>query len=343
MPKEAYLTMCINKQLKAELRGLAREEGCNLANFIENRLDELVPTCDRCQSNTIPRSRQHGTPLNLLFNAQLCAKLQKIAESDYRTLPDFVAMSLHQIAENCHIGVSKLALVATKSGRRPKSRFDAARTRIAVRLDPQLHAKLRQLAEDDCRNLTNFIEFKLHQLVATYDRSDTSRTPLARRRGPYLYVWLNTELRAKLRKLARENNLTLTDFAAMSLHQITKTCRVGKQPNSRRAAANTRITVRINPLLRGRLRKLAEDDYRSLTNFIELQLYQLIAMYEGTQINQDARRQQRDARLTMRVASEFKDNLQKLADLDYRSLTDFVEIKLHQIVANSRAKFDAEM
>lgn len=41
---------------------------------------------------------------------------------------------------------------------------------------------------------------------------------------------------------------------------------------------------------------------------------------------------------SMRLDPKLKDDLQKLADADHRNLTNFIEVKLYEIVAAAKAR-----
>ena len=53
MPKELYLVMCINGQLKAELRRLAHEERHTLSAFVIKELDRLLPATVESKTSLI--------------------------------------------------------------------------------------------------------------------------------------------------------------------------------------------------------------------------------------------------------------------------------------------------
>src|SRR5262245_38587162 len=94
------------------------------------------------------------------------------------------------------------------------------------------------------------------------------------------------------------------------------------------------LTIRINAGVKAKLQGLAKEDYRTLTDFIETHLRQtarkgLLTVDAKTNIKTLlARRRERTARLTMRIKSELKAELQALANKHYPTLTDFIETEL---------------
>ena len=88
--------------------------------------------------------------------------------------------------------------------------------------------------------------------------------------------------------------------------------------------------------LKTQLKKLADEDHRELGNFIEVELDHLAATRKISGRSVVIERRRRSARLVMRVSAEFKTRLQRLANNESCSLTDFVEIRLHKIAARRR-------
>jgi predicted transcriptional regulator len=94
----------------------------------------------------------------------------------------------------------------------------------------------------------------------------------------------------------------------------------------------------INAGLKANLQELANAENRTLTNFIETKLRRVAAAPKGNRKSLVPPRQARAAHLTMRVNVELKANLQVLANQQYRTLTDFIEIELHKVVVARKAK-----
>lgn len=341
--------MCIDRQLKAELQRLAKAKGSNLSQFVGTKLNQLAGEYNRDYANQNRPRQQRGAKLNLCLSEQLTTRLLKLADEDYRTLTDFVEMSLHEIAKTLHMEPIEGSLGAsTLPGLEANAYHGSTRTRIAVRLGCGLKTRLQSLAEDDNRNLTNFIEFELHQLVSNPNRIPIVPMPRRHERRPYLYVWLDVALRTKLRKLAFETDCTLTDFVEMSLHQMCEIRHIeanklpltgagtGRQPNPRNSDARRQITPSLNPRLKSKLQRLAEEDYRNLTNFVEFKLHQLASDADVKPMKPGLRRERRDARLRIRLPHDLKMKLQKMADQEYRTLTDFVELNIRQAIVDTR-------
>ena len=90
--------------------------------------------------------------------------------------------------------------------------------------------------------------------------------------------------------------------------------------------------------LKAQLKKLADEDYRELGNFIEVELGHFAATHNDRRAEPMMQRRPRSARLGIRVSNHLKDRLQRLADEDSRSLTDFTEIRLRKIVTNRQRR-----
>ena len=146
--KETYLTMCIDERLKAELLGLAIEQGDNLTDFIQKGLRELVPSRGTNRRNSLPKRQPRGSYLNIWINAELKARLQLLADEDYRNLTDFVEVELQRVVADYRKALisQPLALPAKPQKDAPLGRQDP-RNRLAICITPELRAELEKLAE----------------------------------------------------------------------------------------------------------------------------------------------------------------------------------------------------
>jgi predicted transcriptional regulator len=101
------------------------------------------------------------------------------------------------------------------------------------------------------------------------------------------------------------------------------------------------LAMRINAELKAKLQALANQEERTLTNFVETRLCQIASVGEATRNRAStararkmllkvlSNRHQRTSRLTMRIQTELKAALQKLADSKHVTLTDFIEAELY--------------
>src|SRR5438105_517395 len=97
------------------------------------------------------------------------------------------------------------------------------------------------------------------------------------------------------------------------------------------------LRMGLNPGLKADLQALADQENRTLTNFIETEL-QKIGAPKRERPRVSPPRQKRLARLTLCINSELKAELQQLAINDYRNLADFVEIRLLECLSARSAK-----
>jgi uncharacterized protein (DUF1778 family) len=105
-------------------------------------------------------------------------------------------------------------------------------------------------------------------------------------------------------------------------------------PQQMRAA---RISMRISAPLKAALQKAADQRPCSLTDFVENEL-KIIAARRGKRRTSMPRRLARSGGFSMRIKAEFKATLERMANEEYRTLTDFVELAFHRIVATRNAK-----
>ena len=163
---------------------------------------------------------------------------------------------------------------------------------------------------------------------------------------------INAELKAKLQELANEDYRTLTDFIETHLHQIASASKANRKsleivtaPKTmlksllaRRQERTARLTMRIKTELKAELQELTSKQYPTLTDFIETELYRIVATPKAMRKSPLPQRQERPANLSMRINPELKADLQELADKQNRKLADFIEIELRQIVAARKTK-----
>jgi predicted HicB family RNase H-like nuclease len=92
---------------------------------------------------------------------------------------------------------------------------------------------------------------------------------------------INTELKAKLRELARKQYPTLTDFIEAELYRsLTAPKANRKSLLPRRQARTAHLSMRINLELKAALKALADKQNRKLADFIEIELRQIVAVRE---------------------------------------------------------------
>jgi predicted transcriptional regulator len=167
----------------------------------------------------------------------------------------------------------------------------------------------------------------------------------------YLTMCINAELKAKLQKLANEDYRTLTDFIETRLRQIAsarktnrKSLEIVTPPKAMlktlrplRHKRTARLTMRIQTDLKAELQELATKQYRTLTDFVEMELYRIVAAPKAMRKRPLPRRQERTAQLSLRINAELKAALLELAKHQNRKLSHFIEIELRQIVTGRKA------
>lgn len=220
---------------------------------------------------------------------------------------------------------------------------------LRMGIDVRLKAKLQALAIRENRTLTNFVETELLRIVAATKLKRKSSMPPRKARAARLTMLINAALKDKLQKLACEDFRNLADFVESRLREIVfdhkagRVCPVAmheairKRLTSRQHPGAARLSMRINAELKAELRKLATEQHRTLTDFVGMALHQISAAPEARRRNLLPRRQARGAQITMRISTKLKDELQELANEQYRTLTDFVDIELRRAAAGRRA------
>jgi predicted transcriptional regulator len=162
----------------------------------------------------------------------------------------------------------------------------AKQLHLNMRINAQLRAKLQGLADEDDRTLTNLVEKLLWQIISTSEVKRENAIGLTARKAALkkvmderhqrtarLSIRINTGVKERLHRLARRQRLTLTDFLETEIYMIAGTApppQRNLQPRQRGRTARTAIAV--DPDLKVRLRCLADQDHRTLVDFIEVQL-----------------------------------------------------------------------
>lgn len=219
-------------------------------------------------------------------------------------------------------------------------------TYLTMYIDRTLKTQLQKLAQREGH--PTLTEFVCKEIKTQLDAREPVRrgTPLPPRspRSAYLLMWVDAGLKKELLRLADEDYRTLTDYVELQLRRVVQSGkevlgtasnfgahkRAGSGPASK--ASRDRIAISLGKELKVQLQQLAAVEFRSLTNFIEVRLHQVVAAAGIGRVTV-MRRQRRDARLVMRVTPSFKSSLSGWADSEYRTLTDFVELRLHEVVA----------
>jgi hypothetical protein len=89
--------MCIDAQLKAELRKLGQQDSCNLSQYVERQLLRFSPP-SKAAAKVPPRTRRpRRGHITIRVGKDLKANLERLAAQDYRTLSDFFELQLHEI------------------------------------------------------------------------------------------------------------------------------------------------------------------------------------------------------------------------------------------------------
>jgi predicted HicB family RNase H-like nuclease len=237
--------------------------------------------------------------------------------------------------------------------RQPSGAIQVAKTvYLTMHINTGLKSELRALANEERRSLTNFIEVRLDKIASAHRGKRKRPMPLRQTRDGRFMLRLTEELKSDLHRLAHDNYRTLTGFIEMELLKTvsarkamltTRLLVVAPKAKRlylipRRQVRTARLGICINAKLKAQLQRLAVEDYRTLPNFVEIELYHIVATHKEKRERRMPRRQTRDGRLTMRISAELKANLQELADKDFRTLTDFTEIALRRIVAARKGK-----
>ena len=160
------------------------------------------------------------------------------------------------------------------------------RARLTMRLDAELKAKLQELADADYRNLADLVETALHGSVARHSkkpkrsardvrRLQQSRLPV--RKTDRLSMRINVELKDQLQRLADKQDLPMTDFVTTEFWKIVSVpSRKLNRPMLHRQKRDSFVSLRIKTELKADLQALADAQYRTLTDFIEIEMRRLL-------------------------------------------------------------------
>ena len=99
MSSSVFLTMCIDPQLKIELREQARGEGCDLTEYAARELLRSLPASTKSRRNQAAARKPRLAHLAMLVGSDLKAKLEMQAAAEYRTFANSVAIQLQEIVD----------------------------------------------------------------------------------------------------------------------------------------------------------------------------------------------------------------------------------------------------
>ena len=219
MGKEAYLVMCIDSQLKAQLRQQALEDSCTLSKYVEEVLLRLPKTSQRGPRAQPSDRKSRNAHLTIRVGRNLKAGLEQLAAVECRTLANFFELKLHEIVAAYEAApIRPPCAVARRKHLRPGRQ--GLRARVATSLSAELKVKLRKLADEDHRDLGNFVQVELAYLVATRDGRRPKTLVHRRPRDARLVVRISKELKARLWYLALEEGRSLTDLIEMKLRKV---------------------------------------------------------------------------------------------------------------------------
>lgn len=222
-------------------------------------------------------------------------------------------------------------------------------TYLTMYVNRTLKSELQKIAKREGHpNLTEFVCNEIEMLL---EGKEPRSKPLPRRapRGAYLMMWLDADVKRELLRLADADYRMLTDYVDLQLRLLVGSrgerldvssvlpARRHASPRSLTTGVRDRIAISLNHEFKAQLEELARREFRSLTNLIEVYLNRVVAGADTGRAS-PMRRQSRTARLVMRVTPSFKSRLSRWADSEYRSLTDFVEMRLHEIVARCMSR-----
>ena len=205
-----------------------------------------------------------------------------------------------------------------------------------------LKAKLQQEADRENRSLSNFIETSLSKIGVAGKYDTQGSFPARQDRRARLTMQMNAELKTKLQELADADYRNLADFVEAALHESL--VRHLKKPkhsarNPRRlqqptllAQKSARLSMRINVDLRAQLQQLADEQGLPMTDFVTTEFWGIVSVPRRKLNRPMLHRQKRDSHVGLRISTELKANLQALADAQYRTLTDFIEIEMRHLL-----------
>ena len=158
--------------------------------------------------------------LTMRINAGLKAKLQALADEDYRILSDFIETHLHQTASSSKANRKSLEVTAPKATLKSQIARPERTARLTMRIHSQLKEKLQKLARKQYPTLTDFIETELYRIAAAPKEIRKRPLPLRQTRPTYLSLRMNPELKDDLQELADKENRKLVDFVELELRRI---------------------------------------------------------------------------------------------------------------------------
>jgi predicted HicB family RNase H-like nuclease len=215
----SHLIMCIDPKLKAQLREQARRGGCSLSQYVERELLRLLPASTKTRKGQAAARQPRGAHLAIRVGRDLKLRLERLAAEEYRTLASFVEIQLHAIvAAYRENPIRPPCAVERRKHLGPD--WQPRRSRVATSLSAQLKAQLKKLADEDYRELGNFIEVELGHLAATHNDHRAEPVLQRRPRSARLVVRVSNQLKARLQRLADEDSRSLTDFTEIRLRKI---------------------------------------------------------------------------------------------------------------------------
>ena len=219
MSRSSHLIMCIDAKLKAALRKHARRDGYSLSKHVERELLLLLPPSTKTRKGQAAARQPRGAHLAIRVGRDLKVRMERLAAEEYRTLASFVEIQLHAIVAAYEKNPIRPPR-AVERRRHLGPDWQPRRSRVATSLSVQLKTQLKKLADEDYRELGNFIEVELGHLAATHIDHSVEPVMQRRPRSARLVVRVSNQLKARLQSLADEDNRSLTDFTEIRLRKI---------------------------------------------------------------------------------------------------------------------------
>src|SRR5262245_60176902 len=196
MTKNSYLVMCIDAQLKAQLREQAQERCCSLSEYVERQILRLAAPSTRSPKDQLPDRQPRGAHLTIRVGKKLKTALEQLAAEEYRTLANFFEIQLHGIVA-AYEGTTVRPPCAMERRKYLKPNRQPPRGRVATSLNAELKRKLKALADEDHRDLGNFIEVELCYLVAISKGKRAKKVMQRRPRSARLTVRISSKSKAR--------------------------------------------------------------------------------------------------------------------------------------------------
>lgn len=231
MPKDTYLVMCIDAELKSQLHELAQKHDCNLSAYVSRGILRVATSSS--PTGPLPDRQPKGAHLTIRVGNDLKAALEDLAADEYRTLANFFEMQLHGIVA-AYEGNQVRPACAVERRKYLKPHRLPPRGRVATSLNVELKRKLKKLADEDHRDLGNFIEVELCYLVAIRNGKRAKKVMPRRPRSARLVMRISSAAKARLQRLSDAENRSLSDFIEMRLRKIATVNRrvYSRQPSS---------------------------------------------------------------------------------------------------------------